>query len=366
METINEAGEKEVYIDLKPYVLRVIHSWKRILVWALCGALVGIVIGISTPRTFTSTTIVAPEIATRSTLGSGVSSLASLAGINMNTLAMTDAMHPDLYAEVIKSADMAISLFDLPVTVQTRDSLVCTDLYDYMVNYTRQPWWNYIMGLPRMGVAAIKSIFVKSDTPEDSEGPALVDSLRLTRQQERVIKALRKSITATVEKKTYVLSIRTVMQDRVVAAQVANAVVEKLRQFVVDYRRERALDNVDYLQQIYEETHTDYLAAQRKYAYYVDSHLGSLSRSSQVEQQHLQNEAQARYQIYYQTAQNLLAARVKVQQEAPVLLVIQSAKAPVTGKPSRVRLMFIWLILGALAGTCMAALRKEKCGGGAA
>ena len=366
METFTESGEKEVYIDLKPYLMRVIHSWKRILVWALCGALVGIVIGISTPRTFTSTTIVAPEIATRSTLGSGVSSLASLAGINMNSLAMTDAMHPDLYAEVIKSADMAISLFDLPVTVQTRDSLVCTDLYDYMVNYTRQPWWNFILGLPRMGVAAVKSVFVKSVSPEDAEGPALVDSLRLTRQQERVIKALRKSITATVEKKTYVLSIRVVMQDRVVAAQVANAVVEKLRQFVVDYRRERALDNVDYLQQIYEETHDDYLAAQRKYAYYVDSHLGSLSRSSQVEQQHLQNEAQARYQIYYQTAQNLLAARAKVQQEAPVLLVIQSARAPVNGKPSKVRLMIIWLVLGGLAGIGFSALRKENSDGGAA
>lgn len=360
MESYNESDEKVVFIDLKPFFMRVIHSWKQILIWAFCGALFGVVIGISKPRTFTSTTIVAPEIATRSTLSSGVSSLASLAGVNMNSLAMTDAMHPDLYAEVVKSTDMAISLFDLPVAFQTRDSLVHTDLYDYLANYTKQPWWGYILGLPRKGVAAIKKVFIKDIALEDAEGHSSLDSLRLTRQQEQVIKAIRKSISATVERKTYVLSIRVVMQDRIIAAQVANAVVDNLRRFVVDYRRGRAMDNVDYFQRIYEETHNEYLAAQRRYAYYVDSHLGSLSRSSQVEQQHLQNEAQVRYQIYYQTAQNLLAARAKVQQEAPVLLVIQSAKAPVTGKPSRTRLAIIWLVLGGLAGACVAALRKEE------
>lgn len=361
METINKS-EEEVFIDLKPYLMRVIRSWRQILVWAFCGALVGVVIGLSKPRTYTVTTIVAPEIATRSTLSSGVSSLASLAGVNINSLAMTDAMHPDLYAEVIKSSDMAISLFDLPVTVQTRDSLVNTDLYDYMANYNKHPWWGYLFALPRKGMSAIKAVFSKNYAIDNVEGHATMDSLRLTRQQELVIKALRRSISANVEKKTYVLSIRVIMQDRIIAAQVANAVVENLRKFVVDYRRERAMDNVDYLEQVYEEVHADYLAAQRRYANYVDSHMGSLSRSSQVEQQHLQNEAQVRYQMYYQTAQNLLAAKAKVQLESPVLLTIQSAKAPVNGKPSRVRLAIIWLIMGGIAGAGVAAFRKEEGG----
>jgi uncharacterized protein involved in exopolysaccharide biosynthesis len=199
-----------------------------------------------------------------------------------------------------------------------------------------------------MGIELVKSLFTKEDEFELTEGHSHVDSLRLTPEQEGVVKALQRSITASVEKRTYVLSVKVKMQDRLIAAQVANAVVENLRQFVVDYRTEKAQENVDYYEKIYEEAHADYLAAQRAYASYVDSHLGSTSKSSQVQQQHLQYEAQIKYQMYNSTAQNLLAAKAKVQQESPVLVVIQRAMAPHNGKPSKVKLAMIWFILGAL------------------
>ena len=66
--------------------------------------------------------------------------------------------------------------------------------------------------------------------------------------------------------------------------------------------------------------------------------------------QELQNEAQLRYQMYNQTAQNLLAARAKVQQESPVLVIVQPGIAPHIGKPSKVKLTIIWFILGGIAG----------------
>ena len=114
-----------------------------------------------------------------------------------------------------------------------------------------------------------------------------------------------------------------------------------------------------YFEKIYEETHEAYLTAQRAYAHYADAHQGSLSRSSQVQQQLLQNEAQLKYQIYNSTAQNLLSARAKVQQEAPVLVVIQHALAPINGKPSKVKLALVWMVLGGIVGGCVVAFRKE-------
>ena len=347
-DVFDDSGSAPASLDLKPYFQLAFKNWKKILLWACCGALLGIIIGFSTPKTYTSTAVVAPELATRSTLSSGLSSLASLAGVNMNSLAITDAMHPDLYPVVIRSSTFYIDLFDLPVNFTHAGSLVQTDLYDYMTNYSKSPWYGYVLRLPRMAISAVKGLFVKEDAFEAAEGHDYVDSLRLTRQQENVVKALSKSVKASVEKKTYVLSVSVTLQDPVLAAQVANAVVDHLRQFVVSYRSEKAMENVNYYEKVYEETHADYLAAQRAYAYYVDSHMGSTSKSAQVQQQLLQNEAQVRYQIYYSTAQNLLAARAKVQQETPVLVVVQRAMAPIAGKPSKVKLAMLWFILGAL------------------
>lgn len=345
-------NNNEIVIDLRPYFKAILQRWKYILVWACCGALVGIIIGLSKPKTFTSTAVVAPELATRSTLSSGISSLANLAGINMNSLAITDAMHPDLYPVVIRSSTFMMGLFDLPVSFTHADTLVQTDLYDYIANYTKVPWYAYILGLPRMGVEGIKHVFSNKEEMafEAMEGHDKIDSILLTRQQERVIKALSRSMKVGVDRKTYALTVKVTLQDRVIAAQLTNAIIEHLRQFVVDYRTERALENVAYYEKIYEDAHADYLAAQRAFAYYVDSHMGSTSRSSQVQSQLLQNEAQIKYQMYNSTAQNLLAARARVQQEAPVLVVVQRALASVNGKPSKVKLALIWLVLGMLAG----------------
>ena len=350
----------EQSIDLMPYVRLLLSKWKTILLWAFVGAVIGIIIGISTPKTYSTRVVVAPELATRSTVGSGLSSLASLAGINMNSLALTDAMHPDLYPEIIKSTDFFIGLFDLPVTVATKDSLVHTDLYDYMVNYNKAPWWGYILGFPGMLKERVKGWFVPKDDFDDSEGHEHIDSIRLTKQQEGVIKSLSKKIKPTVEKKTFVLSVRITMQDPVIAAQVGNAIIERLRTFVIDYRTANAQKNVDYFEELYDETRQEYIEAQREYARYVDSHQGILSRSELVRQKHLEAEAQLHYQMYSQTAQNLLTAKAKVQQEAPVLVVIQPGRAPHYGKPAKAKLAILWFILGGGLRSAWLIFKKRK------
>lgn len=360
-EEFDEFDEGQESVDLLPYIRTALKSWKTLLLWASCAAVMGIVIGFSTPRTYTTRAVVAPELTTRANSG-GLSSLASLAGINMNSLALTDAMHPDLYPEIISSTNFYIDLFDMPVTIVEKDSTITTDLYDYIANHTRQPWWNYVLGAPRMAVGAVKNLFSSADEFEDAEGHACMDSLRLTRQQEMVVKYMHKNITASVEKKTYVLSLKVTMQDRMVAADLANYVVEKLQKFVLRYRTEKTQETVDYYEKIYEETHADYLAAQKAYAYYADTHQGVVSQGARVELQHLQNEAQLKYQMYNQTAQNLLAARAKVQQESPVLVVIQSGWAPQNGKPSKVRLAVLWFILGGGLGIGFVFWRAKKDG----
>ncbi len=352
-DDFDDLGPEREPVDIKPYIHLALKNWKKIFLWAFVGALFGIMIGFSTPKTFTAETVVAPELATRSTLSSGLSALSSLAGVNTHSLALTDAMHPDLYPVVIRSANMCMSLFDVPVEVATRDSVVHTDLYDYILNYNKAAWWKSVFGLPGKGISWVKGWFSPEDMADETEGEGntSTDSLRLTRGQSRVIAALRNNITAAVAKKSYVLSVKVTMQDPVIAAQVANAVIDRLQEFVVNYRTEKSLKDLEYYQTLYDQRHADYLAAQRAYAYYADSHQGSNSRASRIYEQQLQNEAQLNFQMFNQTAQNLIAAEAKVQRKAPVLVTIQQAYAPRKGKPSKARLAVLWFILGAAVCT---------------
>ena len=53
-------------------------------------------------------------------------------------------------------------------------------------------------------------------------------------------------------------------------------------------------------------------------------------------------------QMYNQTSQKLLDARAKVQEEEPVLVVIQPGLPPRTGTPSVARLVILMFLFGAV------------------
>lgn len=352
-----EVSNDSINIDLGKLLKTLLANWKIILICSLGASLIGLVMGLSIPKTYTTTTIVAPELTTRGNAG-GLTSLANLAGINLNSMTVTDAMHPDMYPAIVKSTDFMASLFDMPVDVSTKDGLVHTDLYDYILNYCKSPWWTPVIGAPMMLKDKLMSLFKEEDAFDNGEGHAEINPLRLTREQERVVKALSQSVKISVEKKTYILTIQATAQDRIVAAQLANKVVENLQRFVIDYRTERTRQNVDYYQKVVLEAKTEYFKAQHAYASYVDSHQGMARRSYEIESQRLQNEANLRYQLYNSLSQQLLQTEAKVQLESPVLVVIQKGLANRIGKPSKMKLMMFTFVMGLFATIIITLLKK--------
>ena len=99
-DDVADIGPAKDPVDIKPYIHLVLNNWKKIFLWAFLGSLFGVMIGLSTPKTYTSETIVAPELVTRSSLGGGLNALSSLAGINMNSFALTDAMQKSFESRV--------------------------------------------------------------------------------------------------------------------------------------------------------------------------------------------------------------------------------------------------------------------------
>lgn len=345
-------------IDFQAMVRKLLDHWKTILVCGFAASVVGILIGFSIPRTYISTAVVAPELTTRNTAG-GLTSLANLAGININSMAVTDAMHPDMYPAIVTSTNFMVSLFDMPVEIDTKDGIVKTDLYDYMVNYCKSPWWTPVLGFPMMLKDKIMSLFKPEDEFESGEGHSEINPIRLTRQQESVAKALSKSITINVAKKTYLLTVKTKMQDRMIAAQLANTVVENLQRFVIDYRTERTRQNVDYYRKMVAESREEYLKSQQEYARYLDRNQDVLRKAAQVEVQRLQNEANLRYQLYNSMSQSLMQTEAKLQLESPVLVVIQQGMAPSIGNPSKVKLAILFFMLG-IGAACLWVVVKDS------
>ena len=86
---------QEEEIDLLELALKVWAERRWILKCCGYAVIVGLVIAFSIPKEYTTSVMIAPEASDNK--GGGLSSLASLAGINLNTSSGSDAIYPDLY-----------------------------------------------------------------------------------------------------------------------------------------------------------------------------------------------------------------------------------------------------------------------------
>lgn len=315
---VQEPENDEITIDWMDILRRIYAIRKTLYKAAGVGVILGILIALSIPKQYTVTVTLSPEMSGDKT--SGLASLASSFLGATPTSSSNDALNVTLAPDIVASTPFVLDLFD--ARVQTLDGKLDTTLVAYL-DEQKQPWWGYIKAVPGMAIGAIKSLF-----SEDTDTVSVLNPFQLTKKEAGKVKGLRQAITADVDKKTAMTTITVTLQDPKVTAIVADSVVAKLQQYIVDYRIKKAKEDCDYLEQLYHERQQEYYDAQSKYAHYFDSNRNIAFQSIRAEQERLQNDMSLAYQVYSQVAQQLQVARAKIQEEKPVFAVVEPATVP--------------------------------------
>ena len=337
---------EEQEIDIMELISKLWKKRMMIIKWCVAGAIIGLVAGFSIPKTYKAGATLAPE--TEQRMGSGVSSIASMMGVSLDN--SVDAISVEMFPDVVASTPFIYGLFDLPVTFERKDSVITTDLLDYMLEYQKSPWWSYIVQAPFKALGWVMSI---GKEKESDELPAELDPQNLPKKVRGVVKYFRENISVVVDKKTGKTEISLEMQDPLVVATVVEAVMENLKDYMSDYRTSKVRQDVENLSLIYEQRKQDYYAAQQAYAQYVDGNRSVALRSAQAESERLQQEMNLAYQVYSQIATQLEAARIKEQEAKPVFAVLEPVSIPnKKAAPSKAKMLVIFTFL---AGCCSAA-----------
>lgn len=337
---------EEQEIDIMELISKL---WKKrwmIIKWCVAGAIIGLVIGFSIPKTYKASTTLAPE--TEQRMGSSVSSIASMMGVSLDN--SVDAISVEMFPDVVASTPFIYGLFDLPVTFERKDSVITTDLLDYMLEYQKSPWWSYVVSAPFKALGWVMSI---GKEKESDELPAVLDPQNLPKKVRGVVKYFSENIIVTVDKKSGKTQISAEMQDPLVVATVVEAVMENLKAYMSDYRTSKVRQDVENLTVIYEQRKQDYYTAQQEYAQYADANKNVVLQSAQAERERLQQEMNLAYQVYSQIATQLEAARIKEQEAKPVFAVLEPVTIPNRkAAPSKAKMLLIFTFL---AGCCAAA-----------
>lgn len=350
MEDIQkQQNMQEQEIDLLELAKKVWNGRKLILKACGWAVLVGLVVGFSIPKEYTANVTLAPEAAAgaRSVSG-GLSALAGMAGINLGASQTADALSPELYPDIVKSIPFSIEMFDIKVT--DMKGKLNTTVYEYLKEHQRQPWWGYITSAPFKALGwVIKTI---KGEKEDTATTNTVDPFKLTNEQNGIIATLGERIKVEVDKKTSVIKISVTMQDPLIAATLTNEVMEKLQDYITEYRTNKARKDLEYTQKLYEESMQSYHEAQQEYAAYMDRNQNVSLRSAQTQQERLRNEMELAFNVYNQTAQQLQVAKAKVQEDTPVYTVVEAASVPLRAtKPSKPMILIGFVFLAGV-GAC--------------
>ena len=315
--------DEEIELDLMDILRKLIGIRKTIYKAAGVGLVIGIIVAISIPRQYTVEVTLSPEMG--SVKGGGLSGLAaSFLGSEVSMGDGTDALNTSLSPDIVSSTPFLLELSTMKIA-GIKDEAMTLNTY---LDEESSPWWNYVIGFPGMVIGGVKSLFAEEENESRALNRISQGTIELSKKESKKIEILKEMIVAAVDKKTSMTSVAVTMQNPRAAAVVADSVVKKLQEYIIDYRITKSKEDCIYLEKLVKERQQEYYSAQQKYADYLDSHDNIILQSVRAEQERLQNDMSLAYQVYSQVASQLQVARAKVQEEKPVFAIVEPAVVP--------------------------------------
>ena len=141
------------------------------------------------------------------------------------------------------------------------------------------------------------------------------------------------------------------MPEAEMSAILANKMIFLLKNYVTDYRTQKAKQDYDFIKGQYEQAKARFQKAQDTLAKFQDQNLNLATAQAQTRLKSLQDEYNLAYNVYTGLAQQMEQARIQVQQNTPVFKILEPATVPIKkSSPKRVIILILSVMFGVFVG----------------
>jgi len=338
---------KEDEIDFMAMVKTLWRERRIIIKIVIVFTFFGLLLALFSQKEYTASTIMVPEINNPSSKLGGLSSLASLAGFNMDMNAGDDAISPMLYPLIISSTNFQLEIMNAEYLFEEMEKPM--SLFDYYLNVYKPGLFGilkkYTIGLPKMIISAFKgeqSVKVSNSKSE---------TIELTMKQDEVRKIIAENLSLDVNDKDGYLTLVSRFPQASLSAQVAKKSQKLLQEYVTQLKVEKATAQLKFIKDRYEESRIEFEKAQSKLAAFRDANKNISSEIMRTQEERLQNEYQLAFEVYSELAKQLEQSMIKVQEDTPIFSVIDEVTVPIEySKPNRKLILLLWIFLGIISG----------------
>lgn len=344
-------GYEEDEIDLIELAKTIWDNRKVIYRFVAVGVVLGVLVALLSPKEYVSDATLMPEYSAESAGGASsllqqYGGLLGMSGGNFNSA--SNAIRVDLYPQIVQSLSFQTNLMNQDFTYPEYDTTAT--LYEYFMEihspgvlaYIQQ----YTIGLPFTILGALKGDPEEEMVAEAQQDPEI---LSLTKDQMEVVKNLRERVGVSLNEETGIVSVNVRMPDPKVAAQVAKYTIGELTEYLVEYRTEKVLRDLEFVEDQLNKAEERFKDAQLALAEFTDSNQGNLTARARTEQQRLQSEYDIAFNLYNSLTQQFEQARLKVQEETPVFKVLQPVQVPVEDETSGAMILIVFVMLSGIA-----------------
>lgn len=340
-------GEEE--IDLIELALKL---WKKrifIIKIAAIAAAVGVVVALTSPVEYTSSSSFVPQVSGGSSSGGSLSSLAKLAGVSLGSGGSSSgSLSPMVYPNVMNNIKLQKELINTPFFFEEYGKNIT--LLDYYTSeeYQKFSIKKYTIGLPFLILGAIRG----EETKEDNSVGEADQSLQFyTEEEASCVEVLKGAVSLNIDDKNGYVSITATMPSAITAAQVVNRVQELLQNYVTEFKIEKALIEYEFINDRYNEVKSDFEQKQMAYAKFKDSNKILTSATSQILGTTLQSEYELARSTFNELAVQLVQAEIKIKEDTPIFTVIEPSKVPnQRSAPRRSLILMAFTFLGGVIG----------------
>lgn len=325
--------------------------WKgknTIIVSIVVAAILGVAIALLSPKAYTTSTTMVPQMSSKTPNLGGLSSLAAMAGFNLDMSGGAGPLSPVIYPQILQSVPFQLELMNTPFTFS--DAPEPVSIYTYYTEIAKPGILTqvkkYTIGLPFLILKAIKGERTETTI-------ALSDSkvISLTKEQDDIRQFLSGAVSLSTDTKEGFLTLSVTMPEAMTAAEVAMKVQEMLQRYITEFKIAKAADQLKFVEERYNEKKAEYEKAQARLASFRDRNKNVTSAIARTEEERLNGEFNIAYNVYNELAKQLEQARIQVKEDTPVLSVIKPVVVPIEkSKPKRAMILAVWLFLGIVFG----------------
>lgn len=349
----NQANDDS--IDIIAILKKIWTDRKLIVKSVISFFIIGCLVSLISPVKYTSQTTFVPQISDDQMSPSNkLGSLASLAGLNINSTEMPSDSYlsPLLYTKIIDSEEFSLKLLSAELISSSSNKLT---IREYLLLNKSPLNFNPINFIKKYTIGLFlnkKSVEINSDI--------LMDYNFISNVDYSLIRKLRKKFRIELNEKEGFVKVLAQDKDAFISTQIVEQVTKSLQSKIIEIRTNKIKERLEFSKRQYELKQVEFNLLVNKLAEFKDSNKSISTALFLSELQKLESDYQLQQNILINLASEYNNNKIKLNKDTPIFSVIDEVSVPKDrSKPKRTLIVIICVFFG-LALTMGFILAKES------